>query len=202
MDIDKIDLKVFAAPAADGIGFEVGRLIPVFHRWIQQGRLEELAVDVADYSHVPGGPGVILVCHDAQYSVGGAGGGLGLLYSRRRETHPALAALDSLDERLESVFLRALDACTKLQIEGSLGGALRFPCDRFVLWINDRRVGTEAGDDLAAALFAIFGRLLPQTEVEVGTALDAGRLRADVSVAGQPGATVLAQKLRMGVTVQ
>jgi len=34
--------------------------IPVFHRWIQEAVLNELVIDVADYRHVPAGPGVML----------------------------------------------------------------------------------------------------------------------------------------------
>lgn len=42
-------------------------LIGVFHRAIQGARLEGLLLDVADYRHIPQGPGVLLVGHDADY---------------------------------------------------------------------------------------------------------------------------------------
>ena len=36
-------------------------LIPIFHGWIQDQVSEELLLDVADYRHVPAGPGVMLI---------------------------------------------------------------------------------------------------------------------------------------------
>jgi hypothetical protein len=59
--------------------------IPVFHHWIQAQRLDDVLIDVADYRHVPHGPGVLLIGHDAQYAMDQSEGRLGLLYSRRRE---------------------------------------------------------------------------------------------------------------------
>src|SRR5450755_4649168 len=39
-------------------------LIPVFHGWIENRAAEdELLIDVADYIHVPAGPGVVLIGH-------------------------------------------------------------------------------------------------------------------------------------------
>jgi len=159
----KIDLKVFAAANGrdGGTPLELERVIPVFHRWIQERVLDELLVDVADYTHVPEGPGVVLVCHDALYALDGAGGELGLLYSRRRETHPSLGTIASLDDRLASVFRRALAACDRLEREESLGGALRFPGDRFLVAVNDRRVTAEQAGELAAALGRLAAWLLP-----------------------------------------
>lgn len=43
--------------------------ITVFHRCIQRGWLEGQLLDVADYRHVPAGPGVMLVGHDVDYSL-------------------------------------------------------------------------------------------------------------------------------------
>ncbi len=43
--------------------------IPLFHRFMQQGLVEGLLIDVADYQHVPQGPGILLVGHDIDYGV-------------------------------------------------------------------------------------------------------------------------------------
>jgi len=76
----KIDLKVLVARSAQSAAPRppvlLERAIPVFHRWIQERSLDELMVDVADYTHVPDGPGVVLVCHDAIYSLDTGGGEL------------------------------------------------------------------------------------------------------------------------------
>ena len=184
----KIDLKVFAAPPPASAGavraLELERVIPVFHRWIQERALDELLVDVADYTHVPDGPGVVLVCHDAIYALDSGGGELGLLYSRRRETHTALGAIGSLDDRLASVFARAVTACERLEREPGLAGALRFPGDRFALAINDRRVTAEDARELEGALERLAGWLFggEPARVEVAGAVGerlTGTLRCD-----------------------
>ena len=105
-----------------------------------------------------GWPGVVLVCHDAIYSLDTGGGELGLLYSRRRETHPSVQGIASLDDRLTSVFRRALSVCARLEREHDLAG-LSFPGERFELAINDRRVTAAATGELAQALELVSGWL-------------------------------------------
>ena len=61
-----------------------------------------------DYRHVHDGPDVMLTAHDAHYAMDMADGRMGLLYSRRRETHPARNAIQSVTERLQSVLQCAL----------------------------------------------------------------------------------------------
>ena len=144
----KIDVKVMAlASPGDHQQVSPEELIPVFHRWIRDGLLEDLLVDVADYSHVPNGPGVLLIGHDAHYGLDQSGGRLGLLYSRRRETHPSLAGLGSDSHRLASAIEVALGVCSLLEGDESLAGRLRFGQELEVK-INDRLVSTndEAGE--------------------------------------------------------
>ena len=45
-------------------------LIPIFHGWIQDQIGEELLLDIADYRHVDGGPGVVLIGHAGQLQRG------------------------------------------------------------------------------------------------------------------------------------
>ena len=55
MDLHKFGIKLFAADAEP---VDMLKLIPIYHRWIQQHALaDDLLIDVADYSHVPAGPG-------------------------------------------------------------------------------------------------------------------------------------------------
>ena len=75
-----VNIKIFAQ--ADK-SFNVTDAIPVFHRWIQKRNLPEMLIDVADYSHVPEGPGVLLIAHEANYSLDCARNQLGLLYNRK-----------------------------------------------------------------------------------------------------------------------
>lgn|GEM_PF-96489 len=163
----KIDLKLFAT---DESSVEAEELISVFHRWIQTGPVDDLLIDVADYSHVPEGPGVILVAHDAQYQFDLGQGRPGLLYSRRRETHPSLQGLTGLEGRLVSVLRAALTAGRKLESESSLAGRLRFRGDEMLLRLNDR-LRAPATDQTEAvvrpALEALLERLYPGTGFRV-----------------------------------
>ena len=46
--------------------------------------LPELLIDVANYAHVPKGPGVVLIGHGSDYFMDEGEGRLGLLYNRKR----------------------------------------------------------------------------------------------------------------------
>jgi hypothetical protein len=199
-DAVKVDLKVLAATRSP---LQLERAIPVFHRWIQERSLDELMVDVADYTHVPEGPGVVLVCHDAIYSLDQGGGALGLLYSRRRETHASLGPIATLDDRLASVFRRALVACGKLERERDLAG-LTFPLDRFELAINDRRVGAAHGAELARSLERMAGWLFAgeQPSIEVSGGDHGERVCASIHRQRAGGTAELLSRLDVGATAR
>ena len=80
MNMQHVNIKIFAKQAT---AFDVADAIPVFHRWIQKRDLPEILIDVADYSHVPEGPGVLLIAHEANYSLDYAHDQLGVLYNRK-----------------------------------------------------------------------------------------------------------------------
>ena len=64
---------------------ELEKLVPVFHEWIRVKKIpDELLIDVADYAHVPQGPGVVLIGHQSDYYLDVADKRPGLLYSRKR----------------------------------------------------------------------------------------------------------------------
>lgn len=117
MQAQQLSVKVFARQEQ----FDQAALIPVFHAWIRENRLSEtLLIDVADYRHVPKGPGVMLIAHEAHYGLDQGGGRLGLLYRRKRDP------LGDAGPKLEQALRAALDACDALQSEPSLGGKLTF----------------------------------------------------------------------------
>ena len=138
-------------PAAGSI--DLTEAIPVFHRWIQEQALPGLLIDVADYRHVPEGPGVVLVAHDAIYGLDQGGGWLGLLYNRRtqHDAEPAEAAAHA--------FRAALTACRKLETEPEFSGSLSFDGSACEVVVNDRAL---APNDAATRtrLLAVLGPLL------------------------------------------
>src|SRR5215469_15808070 len=67
-------------------GLRLEPLVPIFHEWIERKEMEDLLLDIADYTHVPEGPGVVLIGHQADYSVDNTLGRLGVRYNRKVET--------------------------------------------------------------------------------------------------------------------
>ncbi|MCC6538110.1 MAG: hypothetical protein IT162_11195 [Bryobacterales bacterium] len=124
-------VKIFAQPVAEG--FDLGPAIAVFHRWIQQDKLPELLIDVADYRHVPDGPGIVLVAQHAVYSLDQTKGRLGLLYTRRT-VDPAATA----QERLQGALNAARAAAALLENEPEFAGRLRFAARNVEVSVNDR----------------------------------------------------------------
>jgi hypothetical protein len=109
-------------------------LIPVFHGWIENQNGDELLIDVADYTHVPAGPGIVLIGHEGNYSVDNTGNRLGVRYNRK-------AALDgSNQDRLTQAARAALAACRRLEAEPRLSGKFRFNGQDIEIFINDRLV--------------------------------------------------------------
>jgi hypothetical protein len=129
VQVQHVNVKIFAADTA---GVDLAGAIPVFHRWIQESVCEELLIDVADYRHVPAGPGVLLVGHEANYSLDLSGSRLGLLYNRKA------AAEDRPRENLTQAFRAALTACRRLQQEPEFRGQLKFNAGDCEVILNDR----------------------------------------------------------------
>src|SRR5436190_2740660 len=125
--IQHVRVKVFARQPAP---IDQGEAIAVFHRWIQDRACPEMLIDVADYRHVPDGPGVMLIGHEASYSLDNTKGRLGLLYSRRLEGGGA-------QENLRQAYYAAIDACRRMEQEPEFAGKLEFgsECE---FSINDR----------------------------------------------------------------
>jgi len=127
MHATKLQVKLYTR-AGD---VELGKLVPVFHEWIRNNKLaDELLIDVADYAHVPQGPGVVLIGHQSDYYLDVADDRPGLLYSRKRGFE------GSFEAGIEDAFRRALEACKHLEDESTLG--LRFTTDEVLFRVQDR----------------------------------------------------------------
>ncbi len=62
----------------------VEAVVPVFHKWIKERRLEGLPIDVARYGHVPNGPGVILIGFEGDLALEETTGAPALRYTLKR----------------------------------------------------------------------------------------------------------------------
>ena len=130
MPPQKLQLKIFASPdSARDVESEL--LIPVFHRWIKERVLPELIVDVANYAHVPEGPGVGLIGHGSDYFMDRGEGRLGLVHTRKRSGSPPA-------ERLTDLARRTLYVASLLEREPALKGKLRFDPSELLFRVNDR----------------------------------------------------------------
>jgi hypothetical protein len=131
--------------------------IPVFHRWIQEQLLEDLLVDVADYSHVHEGPGIVLVAHQGNYAMDEAGGRRGLAYYSKHALEGSVSA------RIATVCRKALVACRLLEQETG-PARTRFSGGALEVFSNDRLAAPNSDETLSAlrpALDELTAKLYP-----------------------------------------
>ena len=141
MQLQHVNVKIYL----DGdLRVDAGRIIEVFHHWIQEQTLDELLIDVADYRHVPDGPGILLAGHDALYSMDHTGGRWGLRYNRRTVLE------GSNEERIRQAFEAAAWACALLEEELRDDAPLRFSRTEFEVFVNDRALAPNTSETYAA----------------------------------------------------
>src|SRR5215813_10693557 len=126
MELQKINVKILAeapnnVPLTD--------FIDIFHGWIQA--TDGAYLDVADYSHMQAGPGIVLVADDANVSIDETDRRRGLLYSRKSKLS------GSNPEKLSTVLRSALENCQRLEEEPVLSGKLRFSTNQIEILVND-----------------------------------------------------------------
>ena len=137
MELHRLGVKFFAA---DPASIRLEDFIPIFHRWIQlQAVAEHLLIDVHDYSHIQGGPGILLVAHEGNFSLDMSDGRPGLFYYRKTQT-----ALPPV-EHMSTIVKSALEACHLLEKDAKT----RFKMDEILVIANDRLAAPN--DDAAFA---------------------------------------------------
>ena len=160
MNLQHVNAKMFVE---GDLTIDLERFMEVFHRWVAEQSLDELLIDVADYRHVPAGPSVVLVGHEADYVMDNTGNRYGLLYNRK-------AALDgsrSNSDRFQQALASAARVCSLLEAEFA---GLKFSRSEFELSINDRALAPNTEEASAAC----------RTEME--EFLQAGLGASDVSI--------------------
>lgn len=153
---DQLNVQHFRVKllAAEGGEPDLHQAIPVFHRWIREKHIPEMAIDVSDYLHVPAGPGVILVCHEAIYGLDQEKNRLGFMYNRR-------TALDGSNEaKLRQAVDAISAAATRIEAEPEFAGRLKFDRSRWEVVVNDRVLAPNTAatfEALRPAISAVFG---------------------------------------------
>ena len=135
MELQKINVKVFTAEPNN---IPLTDFIDIFHNWIQA--TDGVYLDVADYSHMQAGPGIVLVADDANVSIDETGNRRGLLYSQKGKLS------GSNLEKLNTVLRSALENCQRLEQEAALRGKLRFVGNEVEILVNDRLVASNTSD--------------------------------------------------------
>jgi hypothetical protein len=153
MRLQHINVKLLVQ---NGAGVRLEPLIPVFHSWIENQNGDELLIDVADYTHVPAGPGIVLIGHEANYSVDNTANRLGVRYNRK-------APVDGGNQEVLAQAARsALTACQRLEQEPRLEGRIRFNGQDIELFVNDRLIAPNdaATREALAEDFRLFSQKL------------------------------------------
>ena len=125
----RVGVKVFVE---DQEAFDRPRMIEVFHRWIQDDRLPGTLIDVHDYTHVPEGPGVLLVAHEWHLRTDEAGGRIGFEFELKRDTSGTLA------ERLREAIARVLEAAAALEQDTAGENPVSFGTRELAFRFTDR----------------------------------------------------------------
>ena len=129
MELQKINVKVFAAEPNQ---VSLTDFIDVFHAWIQAS--DGVYHDVADYSHMQAGPGIVLVADDANVSIDETDNRRGLLFSQKCKLP------GSNQEKLSTTVRSALENCRRLEQEPALCGKLKFSGNEVEIVLNDRLI--------------------------------------------------------------
>jgi len=156
MELQHVNVKI---PVDGELTVDPRLFIDVFHQWIREDVLGELLIDVADYRHVPNGPGVLLVGHESDYSLDHTGGVWGLRYNRKAP----LAGRNG--DRFTHALHCAARACRLLESRLATDGPLKFSRKTFELFINDRAFALNTAETWSACepeLSAYLDRLLGQ----------------------------------------
>ncbi|MGB6545599.1 MAG: hypothetical protein WBE97_08235 [Candidatus Acidiferrales bacterium] len=159
MELQHVNVKLFAESAGE---VDLAPLIPVFHQWIQDQVFDDLLLDIADYQHVPAGPGIVLIGFQGDYSVDNTGDRLGVRYNRK-------GVLDgSNQDRLAHSVRAALSAFARLEAEPRLEKKLRFGGREIEVFINDRLLAPNNGATRQAAeadIQALFLKLFRESAI-------------------------------------
>ena len=149
--------------------------IEIFHRWIQERAVPGLLIDVADYTHLTGGPRVVLVAHEGNYALDDADGRLGLSYTRKQPLE------GTLPERLAEAAGILLGAAERLERDTSdlADGRAVFVGNEMAVVANDRLAAPRTADAEAAlrdAVVVLGARLFGDAAADVRSLAESDHL--------------------------
>ena len=129
MELQKFAVKLFLNMNGS---YSSKDFIPVFHTWIQDKVVSDhILVDVADYSHIPDGPGVMLIAHEGHFSLDQENHQPGIMYMRK-------TALDgTFNDRFNKILSTVIEAADRL-CKNNINKEIHFNNNSFRFIANDR----------------------------------------------------------------
>ncbi|RMD83374.1 MAG: hypothetical protein D6815_06745 [Candidatus Dadabacteria bacterium] len=184
MELYRVGVKLFCEAGHD---VPLVEFIPIFHRWIQTRAIDGLLIDVADYSHITNGPGIVLVAHEGNLAIDEGRGRRGLAYYVKRPQD------GPLETRLAAVLAHAAKAAILLAAEDTLAGRMRLGGSEIEFFSNDRLVA--ANDEqghavLEPAVRAVASRVYGQSGYSLERASEDPRERLALVARSQAPVTV------------
>ena len=129
MNIQKFGVKLFFNTNGS---INSKDFIPVFHSWIQDNIFDDhLLIDVADYSHISDGPGVMLISHEGNFSLDQENQQPGIMYMRKTEI------AGSFTERFNMVLSTVIKAANRLS-DNNISKQVDYKPNLFRFITNDR----------------------------------------------------------------
>ena len=131
MELQKFGIKLFFQQNGS---YPYRDFIPELHRWIQNDLIpDHILIDVVDYSHIPDGPGIMLVTHEGHFTLDQEDHKPGILYMRKTDIS---GSFKDRFNRVLSITIQAAQLLSNNNIEKELNvtnNSLRFIS-------NDRRI--------------------------------------------------------------
>jgi len=156
--LERYKLTINAEPVA---AVSAKAIVPVFHKWIREQSIDDLLIDVADYTHLPSGPNALLVGHEANLAIEASSDCIGLCYIRKRNTPGDLA------KSLTRSTKKLLEAARMLESdpEAMPAGNFTFQTDKLVFSPNDRLLAPNTAETARAVeeILETFGEKLHGT---------------------------------------
>jgi hypothetical protein len=161
VELERFCLKFLARPETQ-VNPEESIFINIFQEWIRLHTLPGTLLDVADYRHVPDGPGIMLLTHEINYALDRGDGEFGLYAQRKRGQGATLK--DRIIElaRATAIFGKLLEADKRLE------GSVKFNGGKFYWMSNDRLRAPNTDEAFAAIkpeLEAALAELYPNQNV-------------------------------------
>jgi len=169
IDVQRVAVKVFTNAPPD---LQLDPFLRIFGRWRAEKDHPGAWLDLADYAHLPRGPGILLIGKGCNFSFDLAGAAPGVLYVSKK----GLAG--PLDERLGSVFRVCFDLARRLAAEPEFPAGVQLDTGSLELVFNDRlETPHQAATDrlLRPAVSATLDRLLGRGGYCLTVEPDAGR---------------------------